>query len=125
MYVIRPQFFILLISLLRNSALKSLEYKQELQIMREQNIDVDNFEKDLDTFKSKFSRNYKIASDKFNTAIEEIDKTINHLEKTKKNLLSSENQYRLANEKAENLTLQKLVKKNPTMKDKFESLKNN
>ncbi|UOP05453.1 DUF2130 domain-containing protein [Conchiformibius kuhniae] len=125
MYVIRPQFFIPIISLLRNAALHALPYKREVQQIRNQNIDITNFERDLDNFKSAFGRNYRIASEKFKTAIEEIDKTISHLEKTKAALLSSENNLRLANDKAEDLTVKKLVRKNPTMKAQFEALKQN
>lgn len=124
MYVIRPQFFIPMITLLRNAALNSLEYKQEVALMRSQNIDITNFEEDLNQFKASFGRNYDIASRKFAEAIEGIDKTINQLEKTKKALLSSENNLRLANDKASDLTVQKLVKNNPTMKQKFDELKN-
>ncbi|AFO45763.1 hypothetical protein EFD32_2883 [Enterococcus faecalis D32] len=119
MYVIRPQFFIPIITLLRNAALNSLKYKQEVALMREQNIDITNFEEDLDMFKSAFAKNYNLASRKFKTAIDEIDKTITHLQKTKDALLSSENNLRLANNKADDLTVKKLVKNNPTMKEKF------
>ena len=119
MYVIRPQFFIPIITLLRNAAMNSLQYKQELALVREQNIDITNFEEDLNNFKEGFARNYDLASRKFKTAIEEIDKTITHLQKTKDALLSSENNLRLANNKAEDLTVKKLVKNNPTMKEKF------
>ena len=122
MYVIRPQFFIPIITLLRNAAMNSLKYKREVSVMKEQNIDITNFENDLNEFKSGFARNYELASRKFTTAIEEIDKTITHLQKTKDALLSSENNLRLANNKAEELTVKKLVSKNPTMKDKFDSL---
>lgn len=122
MYVVRPQFFIPLITLLRNAALNSLKYKQELQVIREQNIDITNFENDMNDFKEKFSRNYRIASDKFKKAIEEIDKTIDHLQKTKDALLSSENNLRLANDKAEDLSIKKLTRNNPTMQAKFEEL---
>lgn len=123
MYVIRPQFFIPLITLLRNAALNSLQYKQEVALMKEQNIDITNFEDDLNAFKSSFSKNFELASRKFTTAIDEIDKTISHLQKTKEALLSSENNLRLANDKAEDLTVKKLVRKNPTMKSKFDELK--
>ena len=116
MYVIRPQFFIPLITLLRNAALSSLEYRRELALVRQQNIDVTNFEDQLADFKDKFGRNYRIASDKFRKAIEEIDKSIDHLQKIKDNLIGSENQLRLANDKAEDLTVKKLTRKNPTMK---------
>ncbi|MEF9892205.1 MAG: DUF2130 domain-containing protein [Anaerorhabdus sp.] len=123
MYVIRPQFFIPLITLLRNAALNSLQYKQEVALMKEQNIDITNFEDDLNAFKSNFSKNFELASRKFTTAIDEIDKTISHLQKTKEALLSSENNLRIANDKAEDLTVKKLVRKNPTMKSKFDELK--
>ena len=123
MYVIRPQFFIPIITLLRNAGMKSLEYKQELSIMRNQNIDITNFEDKIEEFKTGFARNYDIASRKFMTAISEIDKTITHLEKTKAALLSSENNLRLANNKAEDLTIKKLTYNNPTMKEKFNDLK--
>lgn len=123
MYVIRPQFFIPIITLLRNAALNSLQYRTELARVREQNIDITHFEDDLNEFKEKFARNYRLASEKFRTAIEEIDKTIDHLQKTKKALLSSEDNLRLANNKAEDLTIKKLTRKNPTMAKKFEELK--
>lgn len=123
MYVVRPQFFIQLIGLLRNAALNSLKYKQELTLVREQNIDITHFEEDLETFKSAFARNYELASRKFKTAIDEIDKTISHLQKTKDALLSSENNLRLANNKVEDVTIKKLTRKNPTMKAKFDALK--
>lgn len=122
MYVVRPQFFIPIITLLRNAALNSLQYKQELALMRDQHIDITHFEEDLETFKKGFARNYELASKKFQTAIDEIDKTIKSLEKTKAALLSSENNLRLANNKAEDLTVKKLVKNNPTMKQRFEEL---
>lgn len=122
MYVVRPQFFIPIITLLRNAAMNSLKYKQEVASMREQNIDITNFERDLDDFKTGFAKNYELASRKFSTAIDEIDKTISHLQKTKEALLSSENNLRLANNKADELSVKKLVRKNPTMKEKFESL---
>ncbi len=122
MYVIRPQFFIPIITLLRNAALNSLQYKTELNVMRSQNLDVANFEDKLETFKKGFARNYDLASRKFNTAIDEIDKTIVHLTKTKEALLSSENNLRLANNKADDLTIKKLTHKNPTMKSKFDEL---
>ena len=120
MYVIRPQFFIPLITLLRNAALNSLSYKQELAVVRQQNIDVTNFEAKMEEFKTGFARNYDLASRKFQTAIEEIDKTIAHLQKTKDALLSSENNLRLANNKAEGLTIKRLTRGNPTMKAAFE-----
>ncbi|MDT2987611.1 DUF2130 domain-containing protein [Enterococcus casseliflavus] len=122
MYVIRPQFFIPIITLLRNAAMNSLKYKQEIALMREQNIDITHFEEDLNTFKTAFAKNYDLASRKFKTAIDEIDKTILHLQKTKDALLSSENNLRLANNKADDLTVKKLVKNNPTMKEKFDLL---
>ena len=122
MYVVRPQFFIPIVSLLRNAALNSLKYKQELAQMRTQNIDITHFEEDLDKFKTDFARNYELASRKFQTAIDEIDKTISHLQKTKEALLSSENNLRLANNKATDLTVKKLVRKNPTMKAAFAAL---
>jgi hypothetical protein len=124
MFVIRPQFFIPIISLLRNAALNALEYKQEVALMKQQNIDITNFEDKLSTFKDKFSRNYELASRKFNDAIKEIDKTIDHLIKTKENLLSSERNLRLANDKAEELTVRKLTWNNPTMKEKFDKVNN-
>ena len=116
MYVIRPQFFIPIITLLRNAAISSLRYRKELALVRQQNIDVTNFEDQLADFKDKFGRNYRIASQKFQKAIEEIDKSIDHLQKIKDNLIGSENQLRLANDKAEDLTVKKLTRKNPTMK---------
>jgi hypothetical protein len=122
MYVIRPQFFIPIITLLRNAASNSLQYRQELAIVRNQNIDISNFEADINDFKDKFARNYRIASEKFKTAIEEIDKTIAHLQKTRDALLSSENNLRLANDKAEDLTIKKLTAHNPTMAKKFAEL---
>ncbi len=123
MYVIRPQFFIPIITLLRNASLKSLEYKAELAIVKNQNIDVTNFENDLTEFRDGFNRNYRLASEKFKTAIDHIDESIKQLEKTKKDLISSENNLRLANDKAEELTVKKLVKGNPTMAAKFSELK--
>lgn len=123
MYVVRPQFFIPIITLLRNAAINSLQYKAELALMKNQNIDITNFEEKLNTFKDGFARNYELASRKFKTAIEEIDKTIDHLQKTKDALLSSDNNLRLANQKAEDLTIKKLIHGNPTMKAKFDELK--
>ena len=123
MYVIRPQFFIPMITLLRNAAMNALAYRRELAQMRNQNVDITNFEQELDEFKRGFARNYDLASRKFQTAIEEIDKTITHLQKTKEALLSSENNLRLANNKAEELSVKKLTRKNPTMKAKFAALK--
>ena len=122
MYVIRPQFFIPMITLLRNASMNALVYKQEAALMRKQNIDITTFEEDLNAFKTAFSKNYELASRKFTDAIEEIDKTIRSLQKTKEYLLSSENNLRLANDKADNLTVKKLVKNNPTMKAKFDAL---
>ncbi len=119
MYVIRPQFFIPIITLLRNAAQNALQYKAELAVVRSQNIDITNFEDKLDAFKSGFARNYELASKKFKTAIDEIDKTITHLQKTKDALLGSENNLRLANNKADDLTVKKLTRNNPTMADKF------
>ena len=123
MYVIRPQFFIPLISLLRNSARNAMAYKQELQTVRNQNIDIANFESEMEAFKDAFGRNYDIASRKFKTAVDEIDKTITHLNKVKDNLLASENQLRLANNKAEDLTINKLTKNSPSLKEQFKELK--
>lgn len=122
MYVIRPQFFIPMITLLRNAALNSLQYQRELQIVRNQQVDILHFEENMNAFKEGFARNYDLASRKFTTAIEEIDKTIDHLEKTKKALLSSENNLRLANNKAEELTIKKLTKGAPTVKAMFDAL---
>ena len=119
MYVVRPQFFVPIITLLRNSSLKSLEYKKQLIQIQNQNIDISNFEKNMNIFKEGFSKNYKLASDKFNKAIEEIDKTIDHLNKTKEALLSSDRNLRLANDKAQDLTIKKLVKNNKTMAEMF------
>lgn len=119
MYVVRPQFFVPIITLLRNSSLKSLDYKKQLIQMQNQNIDISNFEKNMNIFKEGFSKNYKLASDKFNKAIEEIDKTIDHLNKTKEALLSSDRNLRLANDKAQDLTIKKLVKNNKTMAEMF------
>lgn len=122
MYIIRPQFFIPMITLLRNAAQNSLKYKTELAIMKAQNVDITNFESELDEFRTGFARNYELASKKFKTAIQEIDKTIDHLQKTKDALLGSENNLRLANNKADDLTVKKLTKKNPTMAAKFDEL---
>ena len=122
MYVIRPQFFIPMITLLRNAALNSMKYKEELAIIRNQNIDITHFEENMENFKQSFARNYEMASRKFSTAIEEIDKTIAHLQKTKEALLSSENNLRLANNKAEDLTIKRLTRGNPTMAAKFAEL---
>ena len=124
MYVIRPQFFIPIITLLRNAAMNSMQYKAELNLMRNQNVDITNFEEKINSFKEGFARNYDLASKKFATAIVEIDKTISHLQKTKEALLSSENNLRLANNKAGDLTIKKLTHGNPTMKTKFDELSN-
>lgn len=122
MYVIRPQFFIPMITLLRNAAKNSLQYRQELQIVRNQQVDIRNFEENMNAFKEGFARNYRLASEKFSTAIDEIDKTIDHLQKTKAALLSSENNLRLANNKAEDLSIKKLTKNAPSVKAMFDSL---
>lgn len=122
MYVVRPQFFIPIITLLRNAAMNSMEYKAELSLIRSQNVDITNFEEKINTFKEGFAKNYDLASRKFKTAIDEIDKTISHLQKTKDALLSSENNLRLANNKAEDLTIKKLTHGNPTMKAKFDDI---
>ena len=119
MYVVRPQFFIPIITLLRNAAQNSLKYKTELAAVRTQNLDITNFEDELDAFKKGFARNYDLASRKFETAISEIDKTIDHLRKTKEALLGSEKNLRIANNKADDLSVKKLTKKNPTMAKKF------
>ena len=121
MYVIRPQFFIPIITLLRNAALGSLKYRQELEVARNQQIDVLNFEKNMNEFKDKFAYNYQLASKKFKTAIEEIDKTIDHLQKTKEALLSSENNLRLANNKAEDLSIKRLTKNAPSVREMFDA----
>lgn len=123
MYVVRPQFFIPIITLLRNAAMNSLKYKAELALVKNQNIDITNFEEKINQFKEGFARNYDLASRKFQTAIDEIDKTIIHLQKTKEALLSSDNNLRLANQKAEDLSIKKLTHGNPTMKAKFDELK--
>ena len=122
MYVIRPQFFIPMITLLRNAAKNSLQYRQELQIVRNQQVDIRNFEENMNAFKEGFARNYRLASEKFSTAIDEIDKTIDHLQKTKAALLSSENNLRLANNKAEDLSIKKLTKNAPSVKAMFDEL---
>ena len=124
MYVIRPQFFIPIITLIRGASLKSLEYKQKLIEIKNQNIDISNFEENINSFKEGFSRNYRLASEKFKKAIEEIDKTIDHLQKTKDALISSENNLRLANNKADDLTIKRLTTNNPTMSKMFENIKN-
>ena len=123
-YVIRPQFFIPFITLLRNAALKSIEYKAELALIKAQNIDVTHFEEDLESFKSAFGRNYDLASRRFQTAIDEIDKSIDHLQKTKDALMGADRNLRLANDKAQDVTVKKLTRHNPTMSNKFMELKN-
>jgi hypothetical protein len=123
-YIIRPQFFIPMITLLRNAALNSLKYKSELALVKAQNVDITNFEDNMNKFKEGFAKNYDLASRKFKTAIEEIDKTIDHLQKTKDALLSSENNLRIANNKAEDLTIKRLTRGNPTMEAKFTELSN-
>lgn len=122
MYVVRPQAFIPIITLLRNAALNSLQYRTELELVKAQNIDVTNFEERLNQFKNGFSRNYQLASDKFQAAIKDIDKSIAALMKVKENLIGSENQLRLANDKADEITIKKLTHNNPTMKQKFDEL---
>lgn len=122
MYVVRPQFFIPIITLLRNAAMNSMKYKTELALVKSQNVDITNFEENINIFKTGFAKNYDLASRQFKTAIEEIDKTIDHLHKTKDALLSSVNNLRLANNKAEDLTIKKLIRGNPTMTTKFEEL---
>lgn len=123
MYVIRPQFFIPMITILRNAAMNSMEYKAQLALIRNQNVDITHFEENINKFKDGFARNYELASRKFKTAVEEIDKTILHLQKTKEALISSENNLRLANNKAEELTIKRLTRGNATMKAKFAQLK--
>jgi len=123
MYVVRPQFFIPIITLLRNAAMNSMQYKAELALVRNQNIDITNFEERINTFKEGFARNYELANRRFKEAIDEIDKTILHLQKTKDALLSSDNNLRLANQKAEDLTIKKLTQGNPTMRAKFDEFK--
>ena len=123
MYVIRPQFFIPMITLIRNASRRSLEDRKELALVKSQNIDITNFERDMNEFKDRFQNNYRLASEKFAKAIEEIDKTIDHLQKVKEGLIGSERNLRLANDKAQDLTIKKLVRNNPTMKQKFEELK--
>ena len=124
MYVVRPQFFIPIITLLRNAAMSSLKYKAELALVKNQSIDITNFENSINEFKAGFAKNYDLASRQFNTAITEIDKTIDHLQKTKEALLSSVNNLRLANNKSDDLTIKKLTKGNPTMTAKFDGLSN-
>jgi hypothetical protein len=124
MYVVRPQFFIPIITLLRNAAMNSLQYKAELAIVKSQNIDITKFEDELDSFKAAFGKNYELASRRFQTAIDEIDKSIDHLQKTKEALLGTDRNLRLANDKAQEVTIKKLTKGNPTMSAKFSALKN-
>lgn len=124
MYVIRPQFFISMITILRNAALNSVQYRTQLSEIKNQNIDISHFEDDINDFKDKFGKNFRVASDKFSKAIDEIDKSIEHLQKIKDNLLSSENNLRLANDKAQDLSVKRLTKNNPTMKEKFNELEN-
>ena len=125
MYVIRPQFFIPMITLIRNMANKSIEYKKELELVKNQNIDITHFEENINKFKEGFGRNYRLASERFAKAIEEIDKTIEHLNKIKENLQKTDDNLRLANNKAEDLTIKKLTRNNPTMKNMFDELENN
>jgi hypothetical protein len=122
MYVVRPQFFIPIITLLRNASMKTLQYKAELALVKAQNIDITTFEEDLEAFKTTFGKNYDLASRRFQTAIDEIDKSIDHLQKTKEALLGADRNLRLANDKAQEVTIKKLTKNNPTMKAKFEGL---
>ena len=124
MYIVRPQFFLPIITLLRSAAMNSLGYKKQLEVVQNQNIDISRFEENMNNFKDAFGRNYRLASEKFRKAIDEIDKTIDHLQKTKEALLSSENNLRLANNKAEDLSIKKLTSGNPTMQQMFEDLKN-
>lgn len=124
MYIVRPQFFLPIITLLRNAAMKSLEYKTELALVKEQSVDITNFENDLDKFKTAFAKNYDLASRKFQTAIDEIDKSIDHLQKTKDALLGTDRNLRLASNKAQDVTIKKLTRRNPTMAAKFEELDN-
>jgi hypothetical protein len=124
MYVVRPQFFLPIITLLRNAARNSLKYKSELALVKAQNIDITNFETELETFKTAFGKNYELASRRFQTAIDEIDKSIDHLQKTKEALLGTDRNLRLANDKAQDVTIKRLTKGNPTMADKFAELKN-
>ena len=122
MYVIRPQFFLPMITLLRNAALNSLRYRQELALVKAQNIDITNFEAELEGFKDAFAKNYDLAARRFQTAIDEIDKSIDHLQKTKDALLGADRNLRLANDKAQNVTIKRLTRGNPTMKAKFDEL---
>ncbi|TAG80327.1 MAG: DUF2130 domain-containing protein, partial [Betaproteobacteria bacterium] len=124
MYVIRPQFFIPIITLLRNAAMKAMQYKTDLALVKAQNIDITNFENELEGFKAAFGKNYELASRKFQTAIDEIDKSIDHLTKTKEALLGTDRNLRLANDKAQDVTIKRLTKGNPTMAGKFAEVKN-
>lgn len=124
MYIVRPQFFLPIITLLRNAAMKSLDYRKELALVKAQNIDITHFENDLETFKTAFARNYDLASRRFQTAIEEIDKSIDHLQKTRDALLGADRNLRLANDKAQDVTIKKLTRRNPTMAAKFDELGN-
>jgi hypothetical protein len=124
MYVVRPQFFIPMITLLRNAAMNSLQYKSELALVKSQNIDITNFENKLETFKTGFARNYDLASERFQTAIKEIDNSIDHLQKTKEALLGTDRNLRLANDKAQDVTIKKLTRGNPTMAARFSDLTN-
>ena len=123
MYVVRPQFFIPIITLLRNAAMNSLQYKTELALVKAQHIDVANFEAELDQFKSSFGRNYDLASRQFQTAMDEIDKSILHLQRTKDSLLSTSNNLRLANNKAQDVSVKRLTRNNPTMAKKFDEIR--
>jgi len=125
MYVVRPQFFIPIITLLRNAALKSIEIRNELELIKSQNIEIENFENDLLDFQERFAKNYDLASRQFMEAIKRIDKSIDELQKTKEQLLKSGNNYRLANDKAQDLSVKKLTRNNPTMKKKFDALNEN
>ena len=124
MYVVRPQCFIPIITLLRNAAKKSLQYKKELALVKSQNVDITNFENSLEIFKNAFNKNYCLASRRFETAIQEIDKSIDHLQKTKEALLGADRNLRLANDKAQEVTVKKLTRNNPTMAGKFKDLNN-
>ncbi len=124
MYIVRPQFFLPIITLLRNAAMNSLKYKSELALVKAQNIDITNFETELETFKTAFAKNYDLASRRFQTAIDEIDKSIDHLQKTKEALLGTDRNLRLANDKAQDVTIKRLTRGNPTMAAKFAELKN-
>jgi hypothetical protein len=124
MYVVRPQFFLPIITLLRNASMKSLEYKKELALVKAQSVDITSFENDLDKFKTAFAKNYDLAAKKFQTAIDEIDKSIDHLQKTKDALLSTDRNLRLANDKSQDVTIKKLTRRNPTMAAKFDDLEN-